>query len=141
MQRLIRGYLARRRNLPRINGVRKLGALKSNLMQMENIAKQLKKDADLVTGNVRNVYGMVEQAIQQIKMNQMISSKEVDVLCETVLAAVNKLSGELKLKLQEQKNAEEQERLRQIQMQLEAEQRAKEEQERRIREEEENRRL
>lgn len=141
MQRRIRGYLARRRHQPRISGVRKLGALKLNLSQMENIAKQLKKDADAVAGNVRNVYGQVEQAIQQIKANQRITPKEVDALCESILAAVNKQSAELKVKLQEQKSAEEQERLRQIQMALEAERRAKEEEERRVREEEENRRL
>lgn len=141
MQRLIRGYMARRRHQPRITGVRKLGALKVNLTQMESIAKQLKKDADSVSSNVRAVYGMVEQAIQQIKVNQTISAKEVDALCENILAQVNKQSAELKVKLQEQKNAEEQERLRKIQLELEAEKRAKEEEERRLREEEENRRL
>lgn len=141
MQRLIRGYMARRRHQPRITGVRKLGALKVNLTQMESIAKQLKKDADSVSSNVRAVYGMVEQAIQQIKVNQGISAKEVDALCENILAQVNKQSAELKVKLQEQKNAEEQERLRKIQLELEAEKRAKEEEERRLREEEENRRL
>lgn len=141
MQRLIRGYMARRRHQPRITGVRKLGALKVNLTQMESIAKQLKKDSDLVSSNVRAVYGMVEQAIQQIKVNQGISAKEVDALCENILAQVNKQSAELKVKLQEQKNAEEQERLRKIQLELEAEKRAKEEEERRLREEEENRRL
>lgn len=141
MQRLIRGYLARKRHLPRITGVRKLAALRGNLAQMENIAKQLKKDSDAVAGNVRNVYAQVEAAIQQVRVNQKISAKEIDVLCENILAAVNRQSGELKLKLQEQKNAEEQERLRQIQMALEAERRAKEEEERRLREEEENRRM
>lgn len=118
-----------------------MGALKVNLTQMESIAKQLKKDSDSVSSNVRAVYGMVEQAIQQIKVNQGISAKEVDALCENILAQVNKQSAELKVKLQEQKNAEEQERLRKIQLELEAEKRAKEEEERRLREEEENRRL
>lgn len=141
MQRYIRGYLARRRHQPRISGVRKLGALKANVAQMENIARQLKRDAEVVAGNVRNVYGQVEQAIARIKADQRMPAKEVDALCESVLAAVNRQSAELKVKLQEQKSAEEQERLRQIQAQLEAEKRAKEEEERRLREEEENRRL
>lgn len=141
MQRLLRGYLARKRHLPRINGVRKLGALKANIVKMENIAQQLKKEAESVTANVRKTFATVEAAIAQIKANPAISAKEIDALCETVLGHVNRQSAELNVKLQEQKNAEEQERLRQIQMALEAERRAKEEAERKQREEEENRRL
>lgn len=141
MQRWVRGYLARKRHQPRISGVRKLGALKLNLSQMENIAKQLKKDSDLVVGNVRSTAALLDKAILQIKTNLKITQKEIDALCETILSHVNKQSAELNVKLQEQKNAEEQERLRKIQMQMEAERRIKEEAERKQREEEENRRL
>lgn len=139
LQKVVRGHLARRAHRPRITGVRKIRALRANLAQLENIARQLKSDSESVLRNVQEIGVVIDKAIDHIKATSKISAAEIDALYEKMLAHVNKQSAALNVKLQEQKNAEEQERLRQIQLALETERKAKEEEERRKQEEEENR--
>ncbi|KXJ78953.1 hypothetical protein RP20_CCG002831 [Aedes albopictus] len=139
MQKTVRGYLARKQHQPRIKGIIKINAIKSNLSKMHEIANQLKSERENMLKQVTDVQRTIEAAVTRIKGDPKISAAQIDGLYGEIM---NKLDNQMKtihLKLQEQRNAEEQERLRKIQAALEAERKAKEEEERRLREEEENR--
>ncbi|XP_055716099.1 myosin heavy chain 95F isoform X1 [Phlebotomus papatasi] len=139
MQKVIRGYLARKKHQPRYKGLQKIRAIKTNLTKMEEVANQLKKEKDVMLNQVKSLYASIDEATKKIKSNQSITPKQIDEIYVDLMKKIDQNTATLKNKLQEQKNAEEQERLRKIQMALEAERKAKEEEERKRREEEENR--
>lgn len=139
-QKTIRGYLARKRHQPRIKGIVKINAIKTNLGKMQEVATQLKTERDSMLRQVADIQRAIEDAVGRIKGNARISPAEIDALYAGVMSKIDAQMKTIHVKLQEQRNAEEQERLRKIQAALEAERRIKEEEERRLREEEENRR-
>ena len=140
MQKNIRGYLARKRHGPRINGLRKINALNKNIKQLEKIASQLKKEKDSSLKSINNLGLEIQGAIKKIKDDHNISLNTIETMQIQLTEKVNKEMLLLQKKVQDQKNAEEQERLRKIQEEMERERKRKEEEERRLREEEENRR-
>lgn len=140
MQKNIRGYLARKRHGPRINGLRKINALNKNIKQLESIASQLKKEKDNSLKSINNLGLEIRSAIKKIKDDHKISLNTIETMQIQLTEKVNKEMLLLQKKVQDQKNAEEQERLRKIQEEMERERKRKEEEERRLREEEENRR-
>ncbi|XP_055588992.1 myosin heavy chain 95F isoform X2 [Uranotaenia lowii] len=138
-QKTIRGYLARKRHQPRIKGIIKINAIKTNMGKMQEIANELKSERDNMLRQVADVQRAIEEAVRKIKGNPKITQAEIDGLYGGVMSKIDAQMKMIHIKLQEQRNAEEQERLRKIQAALEAERKAKEEEERRLREEEENR--
>ncbi|XP_055381599.1 myosin heavy chain 95F isoform X4 [Condylostylus longicornis] len=141
MQKIIRGYLARKKHQPRINGVIKIKNMKNNICKTLEIANQLKSGKDSILKEVKNIESKIDAAVRTIKANKNIRPQEIDDILNNTNSEINNLTKNLNLKLQEQRQAEEQERLRKIQAALEAERRAREEEERKKKEEEEIRRL
>lgn len=140
MQKTVRGYLARKQHQPRIKGIIKINAIKTNLNKMHEIANQLKVERENMLNQVTDVQRTIETAVTKIRSNPKISPAQIDALYGEIMSKLDTQMKTIHVKLQEQRNAEEQERLRKIQAALEAERKAKEEDERRVREEEETRR-
>ncbi|XP_037909530.1 myosin heavy chain 95F isoform X1 [Hermetia illucens] len=141
MQKVVRGYLARKKHRPRYQGIMKIKSIKQNAMKTIAIANDLKSGKENIMKDIQVLENEIDSAIKKIKAERNISAKGVDDLCTNIMGKLNKLTASLNNQLQAQRKAEEQERLRKIQEALEAERRAREEEERRKREEEETRRL
>lgn len=67
-QKYIRGFLARKQHRPRIEGIVKINAIKSNLKQMEPIANQLKNERDMMMKQVNEIEIQIDTAIKMIKV-------------------------------------------------------------------------
>ncbi|XP_046804371.1 myosin heavy chain 95F isoform X2 [Lucilia cuprina] len=141
MQSTVRGYLARKHHRPRYQGISKINKIRFNAQKTVEIAGGLKRGREEILAEVSDINRQIDDAIRKIKVNDKITTREIDGLYTNVMANMNKITVDLNTKLKEQQQAEEQERLRKIQEALEAERRAKEEEERRYREEEENKKL
>uniref|UniRef100_A0A6P7FRP1 Myosin heavy chain 95F n=1 Tax=Diabrotica virgifera virgifera TaxID=50390 RepID=A0A6P7FRP1_DIAVI len=141
MQKVVRGYLVRKKHGPRINTLRNIKKLNSTLAQIEQSAQQLKKDKDSVRNDINNLKTQFDAAIDRIKKDDKIDKATAENLYKSLSDKVNLQMAALQKKIQEQKIADEQERLRKLQEEMERQRKLKEEEERRLREEEENRRL
>ncbi|XP_037884641.1 myosin heavy chain 95F isoform X2 [Glossina fuscipes] len=141
IQTYVRGYLARKQHRPRYEGISKINKIRHNAQKTVEIAAGLKKGREDIIEEVNDINRQIDEAINQIKKNSKITTREIDALYTTIMANMNKTTVDLNTKLKEQKQAEEQERLRRIQEALEAERRAKEEEELRKREEQETKRI
>ncbi|KAF5307261.1 hypothetical protein FQR65_LT06977 [Abscondita terminalis] len=140
IQKTVRGHLVKKRHGPRIQGVRKIQALGSNLQSLHSIANQLKKDKEDSINQINTLKSDIANATSAIKKDNHIEATRIEALYNELLGKLDNQMNTLKKKVQDQKNAEEQERLRKIQEEMEREKKRKEEEERRLREEEENRR-
>ncbi|KAK7077209.1 Unconventional myosin-VI [Halocaridina rubra] len=138
IQKNIRMYHAKKKYRPRYMGVLKIKGLQGQLLQMQSIVNQLKKDKDSSVATVKKIQTAMEASVKKIRTTSM-SRQQIDHDYNSLVTAMNSELAVLHKKLAQQKNAEEQERLRRIQEEMERERKKKEEEERQRREEEENR--
>lgn len=141
LQRIIRGYLARKQHQPRIQGVAKINKIRENAKATLEIVNQLRSGKESILSDFSLIETQISEAKKVIKRNPKIFSKDIDKLYLSLMANVNKMTVDLNNKLREQRQAEEQERLRKVQLELDIQRKAKDEEERKLKQEEENRRL
>lgn len=68
VQKILRGYLARKQHQPRYKGITKIKAVMSNMKQMEGIANQLKGEREMVLKQIKDIEIQVDSAIQKIRV-------------------------------------------------------------------------
>lgn len=141
LQKIIRGYLARKQHQPRIQGISKINKILGNAKATLEILNQLKSGKESILNDFSSIEMQISEAKKKIKQSPKISSKDIDNLYLSLMANVNKITVDLNNKLKEQRQAEEQERLRKVQLELDMQRKAKEEEERKLKQEEDNRRL
>lgn len=141
LQKVIRGHLARKQHQPRIQGIAKISKIRENAKKTVEIVNQLKSGKESILKDFSSIETQINAAMEAIKRNLKISSKDIDNLYLSLMADVNKMTVALNNKLKDQRQAEEQERLRKVQLELDMQRKAKEEEERKLMEDEENRRL
>lgn len=163
IQKIVRGFLARKQHQPRYRGIIKIKSLKEKLRRSTEIVNQLRGGKDHILKQANDVEHLINGYVKNIRSDSRIPAKTIDKMYTDIMSKIdnynNMLQSELqvsnhqidynlrdKIKLngnccpQRQRQAEEQDRLRKIQEALELERKQKEEEERKIREEEENRR-
>lgn len=141
VQKIVRGYLARRIHLPRYRGIIKIKDIGKNLNTILEIGIEVKEKKSELQQRIDGISCLIESSIKKIKINHNITPTEIDNLELDITRKVEKEINFLKEKLHKQRYAEEQERLQQMQRLIEAERNSKKEEEERVRKEEEIRRL
>lgn len=112
IQKVVRGYLARKQHRPRYQGIVKINNVRKSAFKTLEIGNQLKTGKESIINEVKNIENQIDKAIKEIKANKKITSKEIDSLLNNIMGSVNKLTSDLNRKLQDQRQAEEQERLK-----------------------------
>lgn len=119
IQKVVRGYLAKRAHQPRYKGIIKVRGLLQKLQEMKSVASQLKKDQNSSLMDIRNLESAILQTFKLIKDNKTITKTDIDKKYSALLVQTNQLMSALQKKIVEQKNEEEHNRLRKIQEQME----------------------
>lgn len=163
MQRIVRGFLARKQHQPRYRGIIKIKALRDQLAKSNEIVGQLKGNKDAISRQASDVEHLIGGYVKNIQNDARIGSKTIDSMYTDIITKIDQYNNMIKTELQvssvatyfcfasqviiyisfvqqKQRQAEEQERLRKIQDALQAERKQKELEELRMREEEDNRR-
>lgn len=117
----------------RYKGLQKVRQLRNHLLQLQELSKQLKSNADkqLCDQTIKQVDTQMSQLTDRLKNEDNITAKDIDKDVNQLNQSINE-----KVALLRQKVAE-QERLLQIQKQMEIERKQREEEERKARELEE----
>lgn len=74
VQKVVRGYLIRKRLKPLYKGVVKIKAIKTNFSKMEEIANQLRGEKDEMLKQVSKFLEEIEGSIQKIRVRFFIDS-------------------------------------------------------------------
>lgn len=69
VQKIVRGFLARKQHRPRFQGIMKINSIKSNLAKTKEIASQLKINKDEILRQVQDMERLIEESIKKIKVN------------------------------------------------------------------------
>lgn len=68
MQKMIRGYLARKQHQPRYRGILKINGISADVKKMQEIANQLKKEKDSMLKQIKDIEEQIQLAIKKIKV-------------------------------------------------------------------------
>lgn len=140
IQKIVRGFLARKQHQPRYRGIAKIKSVRENLKRSTDIVNQLKGGQELILKQANDIENLINASVRNIQNDARINPKTIDKIYADILTKVDNFNNMIKKELQQQRQAEEQERLRKIQKALESDRKQKEEEERKACEEEENRR-
>lgn len=99
-QKIIRGYLARKKHQPRMRGILKLNAIKTNLALTKDIATQLKGGKDSTLKQVQEIEQLIENACNRIKSDSKIQATTIDSLYADIMARINNQNNLLNKQLQ-----------------------------------------
>lgn len=141
VQKTVRMYLARKKYLPRIVGIRQIRALQQSAKQAEKIVNQLKKDKEGSIKQLQLLQSALDGAARTIKTNERSNERDIKIMLQRLEHQTEDLLKALKEKVEQQKSAEEQERLRKIQEDMARERKRKEAEEQKRLEEENVRKL
>ncbi|XP_043491578.1 myosin heavy chain 95F [Polistes fuscatus] len=138
LQKTARMYIAKKQHRPRIKGLVKIKFLQTQLIQIQDISKQL-KNRDKCVADIKRLQTDLENSIRRIKEDSKIKAEEIDTLYTNLVNQMNKQMVSMQDMIKQQKIAEEQARMKKIQQELELEKHMKEEEERKKKEDEDNR--
>lgn len=79
MQKVVRGFLARKRHQPRYRGIINIKSLKVNLYKTAEIANQLKSSKDVILKQVTEIEQLIDNSVQKIKVK--LEKKSDLILC------------------------------------------------------------
>lgn len=69
IQKVVRGYLARKQHRPRVQGVAKINNIRSSATKTVDIAKQLKDGKEGIINEVYCIEAQIDDAIKTIKVS------------------------------------------------------------------------
>eukprot|EP00117_Sycon_ciliatum_P041054 scpid20544/ scgid30089/ Unconventional myosin-VI; Unconventional myosin-6 len=138
LQSVARGFITRRRNLPRVKGFSKFQLLQQQLGKIKDLLDKLDKYRKDQEGKFLDLQGRIDGMISKMRA-QPVTQKEIDAQYHDLSSAVDNVANELMTLIQKEAEEAERERLQKIQEELERERKRKEEEERKRRQEEEER--
>ena len=119
VQKMIRGFLARKQHQPRIKGIIELNLVRKNLAKTKDITNQLKTNKDAVLNQVQDLDKIIQKAVNDIRVsliivcvslqchfkiyfqnNNNIKSTQIDALCSDIMLKLEKQNNGLKAQLQ-----------------------------------------
>ncbi|XP_008557651.1 myosin heavy chain 95F isoform X2 [Microplitis demolitor] len=136
IQKNARMFIAMKQHQPRIKGIMKIKNLKNQLIEMQEIANQLKATRDKSIDDIKNLQSEIDVSMKKIKMDQNIKATEIDNLYAKLRTAVNNEMTNLQDKVQQQKIEEQ--KLRKLQAEMEIERKKKAEELAKKKEDEDN---
>uniref|UniRef100_A0A131YQE7 Myosin VI n=1 Tax=Rhipicephalus appendiculatus TaxID=34631 RepID=A0A131YQE7_RHIAP len=136
IQKTVKMHLVKRKYRPRYRCMMKLRALRQQVLQMSNLAAQLKKDGQQSRAEIQALEAKISGTMMRIKEGRM-RNEDMEKEQNDLITAATQLMNALNQRIQMQKVAEE--HMRRVQLEMEQARKRKEEEERRQREDEENR--
>ena len=84
----VRMHLARKRHAPRYKGVLRLKKLQNQIEEIGVMGGKLKGGKESIKANVDKIYTQLDAAIAKIKSSERISSREIDMMHSSLVAAI-----------------------------------------------------
>lgn len=93
IQKIVRGFLARRQHQPRYRGIIKMESLKDKLRRSTDIVDQVKGIKDGISKQANDVENLINEYVKNIKKNVRIKPKIIDGMYDEIITKINEYSN------------------------------------------------
>lgn len=100
VQKIVRGFLARKQHQPRYRGIIKIKTLKENLRRSEEVAGQLKGSKEMIQRQAAEVEKVISDSVRKIKMEPRINPKIIDKMYQDIVTKIDNHNNLLKTEFQ-----------------------------------------
>lgn len=101
VQKIVRGFLARKQHQPRYRGIIKIKSLKEKLRRSTDIVTQLKGGKDMILKQANDVEFLIDGYVKKIQNESHIKPKTIDQMYTDIMTKIdnynNSLQNELKV--------------------------------------------
>lgn len=102
VQKIVRGFLARKQHQPRYRGIIKIKSLKDKLQRSTDIVNQLRGSKDFILKQSNDIEHLITGYVKNIQNDSRINPKTIDKMYSDIMSKIdnynNSLQGELKVK-------------------------------------------
>lgn len=106
VQKIVRGFLARKQHQPRYRGIINIKSVKEKLERSTEIVNQLKGSKDSILKEAADVEHLINSSVRNIQNNPRINSKQIDKMYSDIVNKIDNYNNLLKNELQVKYNAE-----------------------------------
>lgn len=107
IQKIVRGFLARKQHQPRYRGIIKIKSLKEKLHRSTDIVNQLRGGKDLILKKANDIEHLINGYVKNIQNDNRINPKTIDSMYSDILSKIdnynNALQSELKVRNKKEK--------------------------------------
>lgn len=103
IQKIVRGFLARKQHQPRYRGIIKIKSLKEKLGRSTEIVNQVKGNRDLILRQASDCEHLINGYVKNIQNDAGISSKTIDKMYTDILTKIDNYNNMLRNELQVRK--------------------------------------
>lgn len=108
VQKIVRGFLARKQHQPRYRGIIKIKSLKEKLGRSTDIVNQLRGTKDGILKQANDIEYLINGYVKNIQTDSRIKPKTIDQMYTDIITKIdnynNSLQNELKVKCEENLN-------------------------------------
>lgn len=105
VQKIVRGFLARKQHQPRYRGIINIKSVKEKLERSTEIVNQLKGSKDSILKEAADVEHLINSSVRNIQNNPRINSKQIDKMYSDIVNKIDNYNNLLKNELQVKYNA------------------------------------
>lgn len=102
IQKIVRGFLARKQHQPRYRGIIKIKSLKDKLRRSTDIVNQLKGSKDMILKQSNDIEHLIGGYVKNIQNDSRINPKTIDKMYSDIMTKIdnynNSLQNELKVR-------------------------------------------
>lgn len=102
IQKIVRGFLARKQHQPRYRGIIKIKSLKEKLRRSTDIVNQLKGSKDMILKQANDIEHLIGGYVKNIQNDSRINPKTIDKMYSDIITKIdnynNSLQNELKVR-------------------------------------------
>lgn len=102
IQKIVRGFLARKQHQPRYRGIMNIKSLKENLRRSTDIVNQLRGSKDMILKQANDIEHLINGYVKNIQNDSRIPSKTIDKMYTDIITKIdnynNSLQSELKVR-------------------------------------------
>lgn len=102
IQKIVRGFLARKQHQPRYRGIIKIKSLKEKLRRSTDIVNQVKGSKDAILKQANDIEHLINGYVKNIQNDSRINPKTIDKMYNDIITKIdsynNSLQSELKVK-------------------------------------------
>lgn len=101
IQKIVRGFLARKQHQPRYRGIIKIKSLKEKLRRSTDIVNQLRGSKDSILKQANDIEHLINGYVKNIQNDSRINPKTIDKMYNDIITKIdgynNSLQSELKV--------------------------------------------
>lgn len=99
IQKIVRGFLARKQHQPRYRGIIKIKSLKEKLRRSTDIVNQLKGGKDMILKHSNDIEHLINGYVKNIQNDNRIPAKTIDFMYTEIMTKIDNYNNMVQTEL------------------------------------------